>query len=62
MAVPKRRISKTRRDKRRSSHWKLDLPGITKCPKCGEFKLSHRVCKACGIYDGREVIKVEAAK
>ncbi|MDP4109421.1 MAG: 50S ribosomal protein L32 [Bacillota bacterium] len=62
MAVPKRRISKTRRDKRRSSHWKLDIPGIAKCPKCGEFKLSHRVCKACGTYDGREVVKVEAAK
>lgn len=62
MAVPKRRISKTRRDKRRSSHWKLDLPGMVKCPKCGEFKLSHRVCKACGTYDGREVLKVSTAK
>ena len=36
MAVPRARISKQRRDKRRSSHWKLALPGLTKCPKCGE--------------------------
>ena len=35
MAVPKRKVSKARRDKRRSSVWKLQLPGMTKCPKCG---------------------------
>ena len=32
MAVPKRKVSKARRDKRRSNNWKLDLPGIVKCP------------------------------
>ena len=60
MAVPKRKTSKARRDKRRNSHLKLSLPGIVKCPKCGEFKLSHRMCKACGYYNGREVVKTEA--
>ena len=40
MAVPKGKISKARRDKRRNSHWKLSLPGMTKCPKCGEMRLS----------------------
>ena len=59
MAVPKRKVSKARRDKRRSSVWKLDLPGITKCPKCGKYVLSHRVCKACGTYNGKQVINVE---
>lgn len=62
MAVPKRKTSKARRDKRRSSHWKLEAPQLVKCSKCGEFKLSHRVCKACGTYDGREVIKIADAK
>ena len=37
MAVPKRKVSKARRDKRRSNNWKLVLPGMVKCPKCGEF-------------------------
>ena len=37
MAVPKRKVSKARRDKRRSSHWKLDMPGMVKCPHCGEY-------------------------
>ena len=32
MAVPKRKISKARRDKRRNSHWKLDMPGMSKSP------------------------------
>ena len=54
MAVPKSKVSKARRDKRRSSHWKLKVPGLIKCPKCGELRLSHRVCKACGTYNGRE--------
>jgi len=60
MAVPKRKVSKARRDKRRSNVWKLKAPGMVKCPQCGEFNLPHRVCKNCGYYNGRAVIKVEA--
>lgn len=59
MAVPKRKVSKARRDKRRSNVWKLSVPGLIKCPQCNELKLPHRVCKSCGYYDGVEVIKVE---
>ena len=62
MAVPKSKISKQRRDKRRSSHWKLDLPNLSKCPKCGEPVLSHRACKACGYDKGRQAVAVEAAE
>ena len=58
MAVPKRKVSKARRDKRRAN-WKLALPGMVKCPKCGEFKLPHRVCKNCGTYNDKEVLKAE---
>lgn len=60
MAVPKRKHSKARRDKRRSNVWKISAPALMKCPQCGEFKLPHRVCKACGYYKGKEVIKIEA--
>ena len=48
MATPKGKVSKARRDSRRSAHWKLSMPGITKCPRCGKMKLNHRVCKECG--------------
>ena len=59
MAVPKRRVSTTRRDKRRSNVWKMSAPELMKCPSCGEFKLAHRVCPACGMYNGRQVVTVE---
>jgi large subunit ribosomal protein L32 len=59
MAVPKRKVSKARRDKRRSSHWKLKTPGLVACPKCGTLRMPHRACKSCGTYNGREVIKVK---
>ncbi|HIZ15980.1 MAG TPA: 50S ribosomal protein L32 [Firmicutes bacterium] len=58
--VPKRRISRTRRDKRRSSVWKIDAPNLVRCPRCGDYKLMHRVCGTCGYYRNREVIKKEA--
>jgi len=59
MAVPKKKVSKARRDKRRSSVWKLEAPSLSKCTQCGELKMPHRVCPVCGYYKGREVIKVE---
>ena len=58
MAVPKRKVSKARRDKRRSSVWKLDAPALSKCTQCGELKMPHRVCPVCGYYKGKEVVKV----
>ena len=56
MAVPKKKVSKARRDSRRSSTWKLDAPTMTKCPKCGEMNLTHRVCKNCGSYKGEVIV------
>ena len=62
MAVPKSRTSKQRKAKRRSAVWRLDTPSLSACPKCGELRRSHRVCKACGYYDGRDVLKLEDEK
>ena len=58
MAVPKGKVSRQRRDKRRSSTWKLTAPGIITCPNCGEFCMPHRVCPHCGQYKGRVVVNV----
>ena len=60
MAVPKRKHSKARKNKRRSNVWKLEQPAFSKCTQCGELKLPHRVCPNCGYYKGREIIKIEA--
>jgi len=59
MAVPKGKVSRQRRDKRRSSTWKLAIPNLVKCPNCGAFVMPHRACKACGKYNGRQVLAVE---
>ncbi|MBC7357802.1 LSU ribosomal protein L32P [Desulfacinum infernum DSM 9756] len=58
MAVPKRRTSKARRDKRRS-HKHLTAPSFSQCPQCHELRLPHRVCPTCGYYNGRPVLEVE---
>jgi large subunit ribosomal protein L32 len=58
MALPKRKTSKSRRDKRRT-HQKLDSPAITKCPQCGEARQPHHVCPKCGYYKGSQVIETE---
>lgn len=57
MAVPKRKMSKARRDKRRAN-WKLTAPGLVECPQCHEPKMPHRVCAHCGTYKGVQVIKI----
>ena len=60
MAVPKRKVSKARRDKRRSAVWKLSAPALSRCPNCGELKAPHKVCASCGYYKGVQVLKKEA--
>ncbi len=42
----------------RRSHHGFKKIGLSKCGKCGEFKLPHRVCENCGTYNGRQVIDV----
>lgn len=54
MALPKRKTSKSKRDKRRT-HKKHAAPNTIKCPDCGEAMLPHRACPGCGSYKGRSV-------
>ena len=58
MAVPKRRTSKAKRDKRRS-HDALATPTVSTCPRCNAPKLPHRVCPSCGAYKGRTVVETD---
>lgn len=59
MPHPKRKISKSRRDKRRT-HYKAEAPTVNVCPQTGEVKLSHTatVVKEDGkkvyYYNGRK--------
>ena len=55
MAHPKRKISKTRRDKRRT-HLKLKSKTYYTDQESGEPTLYHRVCLESGYYRGRQVM------
>jgi len=59
MPVPKRRKTKSRRDKRRQ-HLKLKRQNFSICPRCKSPVLPHHACPNCGYYKGREVINVLA--
>jgi large subunit ribosomal protein L32 len=52
MAVPKKKTSKSRRDKRRAQHGIVDTVVAT-CTNCGAPTIPHRVCPTCGTYRGR---------
>ena len=55
---PKRKISKARRNKRRAN-WKMSVPNLVKCNKCGELRMPHRVCKSCGTYNNKVVVEAK---
>ncbi len=55
MAHPKRKHSKSRRDKRRT-HDKITPMQTQPCPHCGLPRIPHRVCPHCGYYKGRAVL------
>jgi large subunit ribosomal protein L32 len=57
-ALPKRKISKGRRNRRRA-HDALPKVHMVACPNCGVMRLPHRVCLNCGTYRGRQVLPVE---
>jgi large subunit ribosomal protein L32 len=56
MAVPKKKTSKSRRDKRRGGHThEVRSASVNVCPQCGQPKRPHRVCPTCKTYRGRDV-------
>jgi len=58
MAVPYRRKSKSKSRMQRASNMKYTAKHGTNCASCGEPKLPHFACGACGVYKGRQVREV----
>jgi len=56
MAVPKRKTSKSRRNKRRSHH-KISSMNIIEDKKSGEYRLSHHIDLKTGIYNGKQILE-----
>lgn len=64
MAVPKRKVSRSRRDKR-SANKGLDPQTVNLCfsGSCnGTPKLPHHVCPECGFYRGVKVVKTKTER
>lgn len=57
MAVPKKRHTKSRRNRGRM-HIYLKSAALILCPKCGKSVRPHTVCLSCGYYKGKQVIDV----
>ncbi len=58
MAVPKKKMSKSRSRMRRA-HQALAVTNRSPCPQCGAPREPHRVCAECGHYRGRQIFEVE---
>lgn len=56
--LPKRKVSKSRRNRRRA-HDALSLNHLVICESCGEYHVAHRVCKSCGSYRGDTVVNLD---
>lgn len=63
MAHPKRRVSKTRKNKRRT-HYKLEAPNVVTCSTTGEPHLYHRAHWHEGklYYKGKVVLEKQVAE
>ncbi len=61
MAVPKRRHSHARKNKRRSQK-KVSVMQYIECPKCHSPKLPHRICPNCGMYKDKLVVAAKEEK
>ena len=59
MAVPKRKMSRSRTRRRKATAMKMRPVRTAACSRCGVPKLPHRACmgvRGCGSYRGRTVV------
>ncbi len=59
MAVPRNRLSNSRKNTKRSHHAKKPKC-VASCSNCNSPKLPHTICQSCGTYDDRKVIEVKS--
>lgn len=59
MAVPRNRLSNSRKNTKRSHHAKKQKC-LASCSNCSSQKLPHTICQACGTYDDRKIIEIKS--
>jgi len=58
MPVPKRKTSKSRKNKRSAGKKKIVL-NFSVCPTCSAPAQAHAICKECGHYKGVKVLRTK---
>lgn len=59
MAVPKKKVTQSRRNMRRA-HDSLKGSTYQECPDTGALKRPHHICLETGYYKGKKVIKTKS--
>ena len=57
MAVPKRKTTVSKRNKRRSHH-KIDNVNVIEDKKTGEYRISHHIDLKTGFYNGKKILDI----
>ena len=57
MAVPKRKTTVSKRNKRRSHH-KIAKVNVVEDKKTGEYRISHHVDLKTGFYNGKKILDI----
>jgi large subunit ribosomal protein L32 len=58
---PKKRIPRAAQGERRS-HLALKAQNLVPCPQCKSPKPPHQACPHCGMFRGRQVLKIKAKR
>ncbi|MGB0387637.1 MAG: 50S ribosomal protein L32 [Ardenticatenaceae bacterium] len=58
MALPKKKMSRTRRNRRRA-HYALKKMNLVECPQCHSMTRPHHVCPSCGNYRGVPFVEIK---
>ena len=59
MGLPGHRRTSSHK-RRRSAHFAIGKKNLTKCGHCNHTVLQHHVCKNCGYYKGKPVLKIKS--
>jgi large subunit ribosomal protein L32 len=63
MPVPKRKLSRSRRNMRSANKHIIPQPfSLCKTENCNTPLLGHTVCMGCGMYKGKQIVKMKAKK
>tara|TARA_Y100000992_G_scaffold291824_1_gene248627 strand:+ start:1097 stop:1270 length:174 start_codon:yes stop_codon:yes gene_type:complete len=57
MAVPKRKTTVSKRNKRRSHH-KISNVNVVEDKKSGEYRVSHHIDLKTGFYNGKKILDI----